>query len=93
MLDTSGLYLLKISMEYTIIIHISLLRTLMSLKEVKLPKGGKIISFNFFEGNNGHIFQILINKNTGHLETMSFHKLTGFVKIRIFYFCLSQQLT
>lgn len=93
MLDTSGLYLLKISMEYTIIIHISLLRTLMSLKEVKLPKGGKITSFNFFEGNNCHFFQILINKNTGHLETMSFQKLTGFVKIRIFYFCLSQQLT
>lgn len=49
MSDTSGLYLLKISTEYTIIIHISLLRTLMSLKEVKLPKGGKIISFNFLK--------------------------------------------
>lgn len=49
MSDTSGLYLLKISMDYTIIIHISQLRTLMNLKEVKLPKGGKIISFNFLK--------------------------------------------
>lgn len=59
----------------------------------EVAQGWKDYFLQFFKGNNCHFFQILISKNTGHLETMSFQKLTEFVKIRICYFCLSQQLT